>query len=148
MYRRRPNAKHQLVVPQALVYDVIKANHNPVFIAHPGMKRTFELISLGYWSPDMRKSTEDYQRRKEDREFVAPLGEVAEPTAPFQVTSLDITDPYFMNPRKNKYLLTFTDHYAMLRLSPSRTKPQKDVPECTQPQIIARHGTGSTLITD
>jgi hypothetical protein len=47
----------------------------------------------------MRKSVEyvrkcdSCQRRKEDREFVAPLGEVEEPTAPFQVTSMDITGP-------------------------------------------------------
>ena len=45
----------------------------------------------------MRKSLEDYvrkcdtcQRRKEGREFVAPLGELEEPTAPFLVTSLDM----------------------------------------------------------
>ena len=48
----------------------------------------------------MRKSVEDYvrkcdpcQRRKEDREFLAPLGEVEEPTAPLQVKSVDITAP-------------------------------------------------------
>ena len=60
----------------------------------------------------MRKSVEDYvrkyntcQRRKEGREFVAPLGEVEEPTAPFLVTSLDVTGPYLITPRKIKYLL-------------------------------------------
>ena len=156
MYRRRPNAKHQLVVPQALVYDVIKANHNPVFIAHPGMKRTFELISLGYWWPGMRKSIEDYirrcdpcQRRKEDREFVAPLGEVEEPTAPFQVTSMDITGPYLMTPRKNKYLLTFIDHFT--KYVEAFPIPDQTAETCARvyaTQIIARHGTGSTLITD
>jgi hypothetical protein len=65
----------------------------------------------------MRKSVEDYvrkcdpcQRWEEEREFVAPLGEVEEPTAPFLVTSVDITGPYLITPRKNKYLLTFIDH--------------------------------------
>ena len=48
----------------------------------------------------MRKSVEDFvkscdlcQRRKGNREFVAPLDEVKEPTAPFLVTSLDISGP-------------------------------------------------------
>jgi hypothetical protein len=47
---------HQLVVPKVLVGTVIKMN--------PGMKRTFELIALGYWWPSMRKSTvNDYVRK-------------------------------------------------------------------------------------
>jgi hypothetical protein len=83
------------------------------------MRRTHDLISLNYWWPGMRKSVKEYvrkcdpcQRRKEDREFVTPLGEVEEPTAPFQVTSMDITGQNLMTPRKNKYILTFIDHFT------------------------------------
>jgi hypothetical protein len=67
----------------------------------------------------MRKSVEDYirkcdscQRRKEEREFVAPLGKTEEPSSPFEVTSMDITGPYLVTPRKNKYLLTLIDHFS------------------------------------
>jgi hypothetical protein len=67
----------------------------------------------------MRKSVADFikkcdscQRRKENGEFVASLGDVDEPTAPFQVTSMDLTGPYCLTPRKNKYLLTFIDHFS------------------------------------
>ena len=66
----------------------------------------------------MRKSVEDYdrkfdpsQRRMEDREFVA-LVEVEARTATFQVTSVDKTGPYFTSTRKNKYILTFIDHFT------------------------------------
>jgi len=38
MYRRQQNGKHQLVVPQTLVQDVIRENHNPNYVAHPGIK--------------------------------------------------------------------------------------------------------------
>ena len=31
IYRRKPEDKHQLLVPQSLVHDVIKANHDPVY---------------------------------------------------------------------------------------------------------------------
>jgi hypothetical protein len=65
----------------------------------------------------MRKAIEDYvkacdlcQRRKQGREFVAPLGKPEEPTRPFQVTAVDITVPYPLKPRGNKFLLTFIDH--------------------------------------
>jgi len=101
MYKRRTNHKHQLVVSASFIQNVIRANHKPVYLAHPGIRRTFELIALNYLWPDMRKSIEDYvrkcdtcQRRKEGREYVAPLGSVEEPTVPFQVTTMDITGPY------------------------------------------------------
>jgi len=117
-YRRRSNSNHQLVVPETLVHEVIKANHEPMYVAHPGAKRTHDLIALHYWWPGMRKAIENYvgscnpcQRRKGSREFVAPLGDVEEPTAPFEVTSMDMTGPYLQMPRDNKYLLTFVEHF-------------------------------------
>ena len=81
IYRRRRQGRHQLVVPTSLIQDVIRANHDPSYIAHPGIKRTHSVIALNYWWPGMRKFIEDYvqkcdscQRRKEDRQFTAPLG--------------------------------------------------------------------------
>jgi len=135
---------------------VIRTNHDPVYVAHPGMKRTFDLISLLYWWPSMRKSVEDYvrkcdpcQRWKEDREFVAPLGEVKERTAPFLVTSVDIVGPYFITPRKNKYLLPFTDHFTKyVEVFPIPDQSAKTCARVYATQIVTRHGTGSTLITD
>jgi transposase InsO family protein len=104
----------------------------------------------------MRKSIEDYvkgcdscQRRKGDREFVAPLGEVVQPKTPFEVTSMDLTGPYPKTPRGNKCLLTFICHL---------TKYVEDFPipdlksqTCARlyaAQIVTRHGAESTLITD
>ena len=109
LYKRKSNGKHQLVVPQNLMQGVMRLNHDPVYAAHPGIKRTYSLIALRYWWPGMWKSVEDFvkscdlcPRRKGNREFVAPLGEVEEPTAPFLVTPLDITGPYVTTPRGNK----------------------------------------------
>ena len=83
------------------------------------------------------------------REFVAPLGEVEEPTAPFQVTSMDITGPYSKTPRENRFLLTFIDHFT--KFVEAYPIPDQTAETCARvyaTQIITRHGTGSTLITD
>ena len=119
LYRRRSNGNHRLLVPATLVSEVIRENHTPVYIAHPGAKRTHDLIALHYGCPGMRKDIEDYvrscdscQRKKEDREFVAPLGSVQEPTAPFEVTAMDVSGPYPVTPWGNKFLLTFLDHFS------------------------------------
>jgi len=109
LYRRRSKGEHQMIVPATLVYKVIRLNHDPVYVAHPGTKWTHDLIALQYWWPSMRKAIEDYvrkcdlcQRRKGTREFIALLGEFQEPTAPFQLTATDVTGPYRTTPRGNK----------------------------------------------
>jgi hypothetical protein len=156
MYRRQANDKPQLVVSKVSVDTVIKLNHDPVYIAHPGMKRTFELIALGYWWPSMRKSMGDHvrkcdacQRRNADKEFVSSLEGVEEQTAPFQVTSMDITSPGFTIPREYKYLLTLIDHFS--KWTECFPIPDQTAEICARvyaTQVITCHGTGSTLITD
>ena len=122
-------------------------------MAHPGIKRTHDLISLNYWWPGMRRSIEEYirrcdscQRRKEDHKFVAPLGK---PEGPFVLTSVDVTGPYPQKERKNKHLLTFIDHFT--KFAEAFPMPDQTAEACGRvyaTQIITRHGTGSKLITD
>jgi hypothetical protein len=49
----------------------------------------------------MRQDVENYvsvcddcHRNKQSREYIAPLGEVRQPTYPFEITSMDICGPY------------------------------------------------------
>jgi len=119
MYRRQKNGKHQLVVPRTLIQEVIEENHDPKYVAHTGMKRTYSLIALNHWWPIMRRDIEDYirkcepcQRRKEGKVLIAPLEEVQSPKFPFEITAMDLTGPYVTTPRGNKYLLTFIDHFS------------------------------------
>jgi hypothetical protein len=141
MYTRQQNANHQLVVPETLIQEIIRHNHDPIFVAHPGIQRTYNIVSLNYWWPGMRKSIENYvkkcdscQKRKSARKFIAPVGEVEEPTFPFEVVSIDITGLYPTATRKNMYLLTFIDHFTKYTEAflPCRTKQPKHVPEYTQ----------------
>jgi hypothetical protein len=105
IYRRRSQGRHQLVVPKSLILDVIRANYDPSYIAHPGIKRTHSVIALKNWWPGIRKSKEDScQGRKEGRQFTALIGSPEVPERPFKITSMDITGPYPLTPRRNKYL--------------------------------------------
>jgi len=49
LYRQRSSGDYQFIVPETLVCEVIKQNHDPVYVAHPGTKRTHDLIALHYW---------------------------------------------------------------------------------------------------
>jgi len=156
VYRRQPSDKHQLLVPQALVHDVIRQNHDPAYAAHPGVKRTCDLIALHFWWPGMRRPVEDYirkcdacQRRKENREFIAPLGDPEMPVASFQITSMDITGLYPLTPRRNKHILTFIDHFT--EFVEAFAIPDQSAQTCARiyaTQIVTRHGSGSRLVTD
>jgi transposase InsO family protein len=89
------------------------------------------------------------QRRKEEREFVAPLGDVDQPSAPFEVTAMDITGPYVLTLRKNKYVLTFIDHFTKyVEAVPISDQSAETCTRVYASQLVTRHGTGSKLITD
>jgi len=80
---------------------------------------------------------------------MASLGEVEEPTFPFQITSVDVTGSYPTTPRKNKYLLTSIDHFT--KYAEAFPIPDQTAEICARvyaTRIITRHGTGSKLITD
>jgi hypothetical protein len=90
LYRRVKGKQPKLVVPKSLIQEVIAENHNPIFVAHPGSKRTLELISLKYWWLKMLQSIEEYvrrcdkcQTRKGKHKFGAPLGAVEDPSESF-----------------------------------------------------------------
>lgn len=156
LYRRSKDGKALLVVPKNLIGKVIAGNHSAIFAAHPGSQRTYELIALKYWWPKMRQTIEDFvmrcdlcQKRKGAHEFRAPLGKVEEPQEPFQITSMDITGPYPLTPRRNKYLLTFIDHFT--KYVEAFPIPDQTAETCARvyaTQVITRHGAGSTLVTD
>jgi transposase InsO family protein len=139
-----------------LIWEVIKENHDPVFVAHPGVKRTQGLILLRYWWPGMHRSVEEYiqkcdpsQKRKEDREFRTSLAEVEMPTTLSEVTSMDIIGPYPVMPRGNKYLLTFIDHFTKyVEAYPLKDQTAESCARIYATQIVTRHDSGSKLITD
>ena len=89
------------------------------------------------------------QTRKSKQEFRAPRGKVENSSEPFQITQLDMTKPYFVTPRKNRHLLNFINHFS--KYVEAFPIPDFSTETCARvyaTQIVARHGSGSTLITD
>ena len=71
-----------------------------------------------------------------------------QPTAPFEITSMDVTGPNLLTPRKNKYLLTLIDHFT--KYVEAFVIPDQTAETCARvyaSQIVTQHGTGSKLIT-
>jgi hypothetical protein len=60
MHKRRYSDKHHLVIPRTFIHDDIKEKHDPVYTAQPGVKRTYDMISLSYLWPGMGRYIEYY----------------------------------------------------------------------------------------
>ena len=60
IFRRRKNCEHQLVVPLSLTHKVIKMNHDPVTVDHPGRSRTLDILCLRFYWSGMRRHVEEY----------------------------------------------------------------------------------------
>jgi hypothetical protein len=90
-----------------------------------------------------------YLSRRGKQEYRDPLAEVEYSLEPFQVTSMDIKGPNCIAPRKTPILLTFIDHF--IKYVEAFPIPDVSAETCARVyaiQIIARHSSGSTLITD
>ena len=104
--------KARIVVPKALIRQVIQQHHDPVFAGHQGVKRTQNSIRIHYFWPTLLKDIEDYIQKctscatmEGGRTPTAPLGELPETVEPMQMMSIDICGPYVVNKRQNKHFL-------------------------------------------
>ena len=62
---------------------------------------------------------------------------------------MDICGAYPLTPRKNKYFLTLIDHFTKYSEAiPIQDMPAETCARAYATHVIARHGTGSILVTD
>jgi hypothetical protein len=103
----------KLIVPKKLTQLIIEAHHDKFFAGHPGVKRTHDLVKQNYFWPSMNQDIEKYVKQcescakfKAGRQPTAPLGELPETNAPFELVSIDICRPY---PETKKYVRLYAD---------------------------------------
>ena len=113
MYRRQSHDKHQLVVPKVLIYAVIKAKHDPVYIVHPGMKRTFNFLWLvvTQYAGVHRRLCHEMRRTSEaeGQRIRSPARRSGGTKSPFPGHIHAYNRPTFDGLCRNQYLLTFID---------------------------------------
>jgi hypothetical protein len=60
--RKREKGERLIVVPRRQISETISLNHDSIFAAHPGWKRTLNILQLQNWWPEMKKDLILYVR--------------------------------------------------------------------------------------
>jgi hypothetical protein len=139
-----------------MVQEVIRLNHDPVFVAHPGRNRTLDLLCVRFYWPGMRKDVEEYVRNciecqhvKPRHDFKAPMGGMAKPAGAFDTVGMDILGPLPLTANKNRYLLVFIDHLTLYpEAIPLESQTAESCARAYATHIVARHGATKNLISD
>jgi hypothetical protein len=65
IYKRQRQGEPLLVVPKSLEREIVALNHEPIYAAHAGRKRTLDILKLHYWWPGMGQMVENFVRECE-----------------------------------------------------------------------------------
>ena len=109
----------QLVIPQTLTHDVLRALHNAPSAGHFGYRKTLLRVRRRFYWPGMSREIEEWCRRCErcasrktnGQKPRAPL-QVSQPSYPMERIALDILGPLPMTARSNRYVLLIGDYYT------------------------------------
>ena len=109
----------QLVIPQTLTHDVLRALHNAPSAGHFGYRKTLLRVRQRFYWPGMNREIEEWCRRCErcasrktnGQKPLAPL-QVSQPSYPMERIALDILGPLPMTARSNRYVLLIGDYYT------------------------------------
>ena len=111
--------KRQLVVPRALVPEVIRAAHNLPGGGHLGVHKTLAKVRDRFYWPGLREDIEDWCRCCQDcAESKSPSSTARGPLIPSRVgypmqrVALDLFGPLPVTRRGNKYILVVTDYFT------------------------------------
>jgi len=158
LYRQRQiNQRHDPVMaPQVIISELLHLYHNSLFAAHPGQKKTIELIQTDFYWPTLRKDVKTYVERcqscnlrKTNYQPPVALQEMSVPALPWERISLDLVGPLNRTANNNKYILTCVDYLTRYpECVPLPDIKAETVARAFVENIICRFGTPRELLTD
>jgi hypothetical protein len=117
-YRNSKHDKNVLVVPRALIADVLQECHDSYLSSHLGIAKTYDKVRKRYWWPRLRqdvihhvKTCHDCQLRKVLKQ--KPQGQMQFFEVPEQIFSrvqIDVSGPFPTSKRQNKLIITACDY--------------------------------------
>jgi len=147
----------RLIVPVVYRPYIISMYHDYAFGAHLGERRTYSRVSVNYYWYGCLDDCVKYvsscttcqsmkvQRRTAGR----PKGIIDEPSAPFELVSMDFVGP--MNPKSGdfEYILVLVDHFSRWAITvPCISTTAEVVARILVNEVYCRYGTPKRLLSD
>jgi len=153
---RQEESKLRLVVPVAIVHEILEAYHDNVMAGHLGRRKTYLKIAERYYWPRMYTDVENYvlecpmcNKIKARRDKLAGDSRVTPATEPWETIGIDFLGPIKMTKRGNRYVLVVTDHFTKwVEVIATPTCEASEVVNILLDQIIARYGAPKRILSD
>ena len=146
----------QLVIPQALRFEVLSNVHDHVSGGHFGVHKTFQKVKQRYWWKRMFKDVEhwckscqDCSMRKSPRNSKkAPLLPIPVENA-FDRVAVDILGPFPVSRKGNRYICVFSDYLSRwCEAFPVPSVEASVIARLLVDEVISRHGAPKVLLSD
>ena len=147
---------YSVVIPKAIIPQVLQGVHDCPFAGHSGITRTLARIRSRFFWPKMRQTVEDYiascqvcsQHNQQASSGKAPLKPI-EVGEPFTFWAMEYMGPLPVTTRGNKHILVVMDHFTKW-CEAFATKDQKasTVADILVSKVFSRFGPPAVLHSD
>jgi len=156
--RNYHDAFSQLVIPQALKFEVLSNVHDHVSGGHFGVHKTFQKVKQGYWWKGMFKDVEHWCKSCKDcsvrksptgNSKKAPLLPIPVENAFYRV-AVDILVSFPVSRRGNRYICVFSDYLSRwCDAFPVPSVEASVIARLLVDEVISRHdGAPKVLLSD
>ena len=148
-------ATSQIVIPSALIPQVLAQIHDTVESCHPGVDRSVRVALSRYWWPSLRRDVRQYvgkcvscARHKSYGSYPVPMREYPVPERPWDSVAIDL----LKLPRATsgmQYLLVCVDQFSRYTvLAPLHDKSAASVAQALVTHVINPFTTPKTILSD
>ena len=146
-----------MVVPSSLRHNIMTAYHSSYIGGHYGTRRTYMVIKLRYWWPNMHKDVDEFcksciecQQRKtahRQRNTVRLTTMIA--YYPFHKLGIDVVGPFPISISGNKYIVVITDAFTKwVEAWPVDDQREETIAQLLVEHIVCRFGCPESLLSD
>ena len=151
-----PRSVSQIVIPRAMVQNILELVHNTPQLAHPGKERCIKQARLKYFWPKMAKDIALHvdqcsvcNAHKGSSLPHQPVLQYPKPSQPWERVSMDILGGLTTTEKSNRYLLVIIDTFTRYcELVPVPNKSAVVVALAFKCRILDRYGCPKYLVTD
>ena len=147
----------QIVIPRALVPEILFLNHDHPLAGHLGTTKTYYRIRRQYFWKNMYAEVDNYcqsceacaTRRLGSPRPIAPLGTLPAVSYPFERIAVDVVGPFPRTNKGNRVLVVFVDHFTKWpEAFAVPNQEAKTIARLLVTEIISRYSIPRELLSD